>query len=121
MFHQKQIVRRYITKNPKLEPNKELNEIVYWLCKTEKICFENELQRWYTTYENFIKERRISPTTGKKYYVHRRTRSAYYSLKRNLKYLFIRQDHLHQIDIPNTTNGIEAEFSHLKYKVNLHR
>jgi hypothetical protein len=27
IFHQKQIIQRYITKNPKLEANKELKEI----------------------------------------------------------------------------------------------
>jgi hypothetical protein len=38
-----------------------------------------------------------------------------------MKYLFVYEDHRWKIDIPNTTNAIEAEFSHFKYKVNLHR
>jgi hypothetical protein len=35
-FHQGQIIRRYITKNPILEPNKELKEIMKWLTQTDK-------------------------------------------------------------------------------------
>lgn len=120
-FHQKAIMRRYITKNPTLEPNKELNIIVSWLCKTEKECLEKEIERWYEKHVDFIKERKRSPTTGKMYYVHKRTRSAYYSLKRNMKYLFVWQEYMNDFDIPNTTNGIESEFSHLKPKIHLHR
>ena len=120
-FHQVAIIRRYITKNPVLEPNKELKNIVKRLCRTDKSCFEKELERRYKKHQTFIKERKRSHTTWKMYYVHGRTRSAYLSLKRNIKYLFIRQEYLHVLDIPNTSNGIESEFSHLKYKVNIHR
>jgi hypothetical protein len=35
-FHQKQIIRRYVTKNPVLNANKELNEVVKWLTRTDK-------------------------------------------------------------------------------------
>jgi hypothetical protein len=35
--------------------------------------------------------------------------------------LFVYLDYLWQIDIPNTTNGIEWKFSHLKWKVSIHR
>lgn len=119
-FHQAQIIRRYITKKPKLEANRELKKIVARLPRTDKSCFEAELNRRYTKYESFIKEKGTTPS-GKTYYIHRRTRSAYFSLKRHLKYLFVYHDYLEQINIPNTTNGIEAEFSHIKYKVNLHR
>ena len=120
-FHQKAIMRRYITKTPKLAPNRELQSIVKRLCNTEKDCLEKELERRYQQHQDFIKEKKRSPTNGKMNYVHRRTRSAYYSLKRNIKYLFVRQEYLGLFDIPNTTNWIESEFSHLKYKVNLHR
>ena len=119
-FHQCQIMRRYITKNPKLQANKELKEIVYWLPRTDKACFESELQRRYEKHKEFLNEQR-EDRLWKKRYVHTRTRSAYFSLKRNMKYLFVYHEYLKQFDIPNTTNAIEAEFSHIKYKVNLHR
>ena len=119
-FHQGQIIRRYITKNPILEPNKELKEIVKWLTHTDKWTFKICLESRYQKHELFLKEKGIN-SKWKKYYIHKRTRSAYFSLKRNLKYLFIYQDYLWKLDIPNTTNWIESLFSHLKYKVNLHR
>lgn len=119
-FHQMQIIRRYITKNPILEPNQELKEIAKWLTRTEKRCLESELSDRYEKHEDFIKEKGIN-AKGKAYFVHRRTRAAYYSLRRNMKYLFVYLDYLWKLDIPNTTNWIEALFSHLKYKVNLHR
>jgi len=120
-FHQKMIVRRYITKNPILVPNQELNSIVKRLCRTDKTCFEQELTRRYNSHEGFLKEKAVSTTTWKSYFVHRRTRAAYRSLKSNMKYLFVYEDYRWKIEIPNTTNAIEAEFSHFKYKVNLHR
>ena len=119
-FHQVQIIRRYITKRPKLEANKELKLIVDWLARTEKEGLRMELERWYKKYEWFIKERWVD-NRGKRYYIHRKTRSAYFSLKRNLEYLFIYHDYLWELDIPNTTNGLEWMFWHLKYKVALHR
>jgi len=120
-FHQKQIIRRYITKKPILEPNRELNEIVKRLCRTEKVCFEKELIKRYNKHEVFLKEKAISINTGKSYFVHKRTRAAYRSLKSNMKFLFVYEQYREEFDIPNTTNAIESEFSHFKYKVNLHR
>lgn len=119
-FHQAAIVRRYITKNPKLEENRELKAIVKWLPRTEKVCFQEELTRWYEKHRVFVEEQSYTES-WKTYYTHRRTRSAYLSLKRNMKYLFVYHDYLATLDIPNTTNWIEAVFSHLKYKVTLHR
>jgi len=46
-FHQKQIVRRYITKKPKLKQNIELNNIVAWLHKTDKWTFKFMLENRY--------------------------------------------------------------------------
>ena len=40
-FHQKTIIRRYITKNPKIQDNKKLKEIVDWLWKTDKKVLSN--------------------------------------------------------------------------------
>lgn len=119
-FHQRQIIRRYITKTPVLAPNKELNEIMKRLTRTDKWTFEIMLTDRYKDHELFLKEKGIN-LKWKGYFIHRRTRSAYFSLKRNIKYLFIYQDYLWKLEIPNTTNGLESLFSHIKYKVNLHR
>lgn len=119
-FHQKQIIRRYITKNPTLEANKELNEIVKWLHRTDKWTFEIMIEKWYKKHKIWLNEKWIT-SEWKSYYIHKRTRSAYLSLKRNMKYLFTYLDLYWEINIPNTTNAIESVFSHIKYKVNLHR
>jgi hypothetical protein len=58
---------------------------------------------------------------GKRYYIHKRTRAEYRSLMMNIAYLFVYLEYEHKMDIPNTTNGIEALFSHLKQRVSLHR
>lgn len=42
-FHQKKIVDRYITKNPKLEASIELQKILNRLTKTTEIRFKNKL------------------------------------------------------------------------------
>ena len=118
-FHQHQIIRRYITKNPVLSPNIELNEIVKWLTRTDKWTFEIMLEKRHKKNKIWLSEK-WEDTEWKTYFIHRRTRSAYFSLKRNMKYLFIYQNY-RNLDIPNTTNGIESLFSHIKYKVNLHR
>ena len=56
-FHQKAIIRRYITKNPKLKSNKELKEIVDWLNKTDKESFTYWLDKWYNKHKNWLNEK----------------------------------------------------------------
>ena len=59
-FHQGQIIRRYITKNPILEPNKELKEITKWLTQTDKGTFKICLESRYQKHELFLKEKGIN-------------------------------------------------------------
>ncbi len=119
-FHQKQIIKRYLTLNPILEPNKELRKLVNDLHITDKDSFSLWLNEWYEKHQDFLNERWIN-LKWKRYFIHKKTRSAYFSLKRHLKYLFIHQDYLWQIEIPNTTNGLESQFWHIKDKIRLHR
>ncbi len=118
-FHQVQIITRYITKKPRLEANKDLRKLTLLLTETDKDTFHYYLNKWYIQYLDFIKEKAIDEN-WKSYYVHKRTRSAYFSLKRNLQYLFTYYDYIWKVDIPNTTNGLEWFFSHLKTKVRIH-
>ncbi len=119
-FHQVAIIRRYITKNPILKANIELKKITELLTKTDKESFSFWLEEWYIKYKDFLSEKVIWKD-WKSHYLHTRTRSAYFSLKNNLKYLFIWYDYIWQIDIPNTTNWLEWIFGHIKPKVSLHR
>ena len=113
-FHQAAIVRRYLTKNPKMQASKELWEITLLLKCTDKESFIGGLNNWFTKWESFLNERKIDEK-GKNRYVHKKLRSAYRSLKTNLPWLFTWYDNL-DLKIPNTTNSIDGHFSNLKNK-----
>jgi hypothetical protein len=118
-FHQVQIVKRYLTQRPKLEASKELLEIVRLLCKTDRESFEGAINEWCEKWSVFLRERCVDKDTGKSHYVHRRTRSAYLSIKRNMSHLWTWYDHL-EVGIPNTNNGLEGKFTDLKSKLRNH-
>lgn len=118
-FHQKAIVRRYITNNPKLEASKELKKVMQKLTQTDKVSFTEWLRLWHEKWNSFLKERTINPETKRWNYTHNRLRSAYRSLKNNLPYLFTWEDHF-DLKIPNTTNSLEGTFSNLKTKLRVH-
>lgn len=118
-FHQVAIIRRYITKNPKLPASIELKEIVELLKQTDKESFEGALNDWSCKWKPFLNERSTNPETGKSHYTHKRLRSAYRSLKTNLKWLFTWYDNI-ELNIPNTTNALEGHFADLKNKLRNH-
>ena len=118
-FHQAAIIRRYITKKPRLQASIELNKIVRLMTKTDKESFEGALNEWFVKWEPFLQERTINHETGKSYYTHKRLRSAYRSLKTNLNWLFTWYDNI-EIGIPNTTNAIDGHFADLKNKLRNH-
>lgn len=117
-FHQVAIVRRYLTKKPKMQASKELWEHVLLLSKTDKESFEGGLFDWYNKWHMFLNERKID-SNGKSRYVHKRLRSAYRSLNTNLPWLFTWYDNI-SLKIPNTTNAIDGQFSNLKNKLRNH-
>ena len=118
-FHQVAIIRRYITKNPKLPASIELKEFVGMMKMTDKESFEGGLKLWFAKWESFLNERTSNPETGKSHYTHKRLRSAYRSLKTNSKWLFTWYDY-YNLKIPNTTNAIDGHFSDLKNKLRNH-
>jgi len=118
-FHQVAIVRRYITKRPKLEAAKELKEIVNMLARKDKESFCGAFNEWLKKWDIFLKERTIDTTSGKSRYIHRKLRSAYLSVKRNLPYLFVWYDNS-DLHIPNTNNKLEGTFTALKNKLRNH-
>ena len=118
-FHQTAIVRRYITKKPRLPASIELKEIVCMMKQTDKESFEGGLNQWHKKWKSFLDERTINEKTGKSHYTHKRLRSAYRSLKTNLPWLFTWYDNI-ELNIPNTTNAIEGNFANLKNKLRNH-
>lgn len=119
-FHQKQIITRYLTNNPKLESGIELKKITATLCQTNERDFMSALDGWHQKWSSFLKERTTDPFAGKWFYTHKRLRSAYRSLKINLPYLFTYQKY-HDLNIPNTTNFLDGCFAYLKELVRVHQ
>jgi len=118
-FHQVAIIRRYLTKNPKLQASKELKGVVALLKQTDKESFQGALEEWFFRWETFLNERTVNIETGKSHFTHKRLRSAHRSLKNNLPWLFTWYDYI-ELNIPNTTNAIDGHFADLKNKLRNH-
>jgi len=118
-FHQVKIVLRYITRKPRMQASKEFKELMHLLCQTDKESFIGGLNQWYERWFDFINERVVDKQTGKSRYIHRRLRSAYNSVKRNLPWLFTWYENL-DVGIPNTNNALEGYFTSLKNKLRNH-
>mgnify|MGYP002622456491 FL=1 len=118
-FHQQKTVRKHITKRPKTEAAVELKKIVDMLAKTDKESFEGMFLEWCEKWDGYLKERTTDSETGKSHYTHKKLRSAYLSIKRNLPLLFTWYDNI-EMGIPNTTNLIDGHFSNLKRMLRNH-
>ena len=118
-FHQSAIIRRYLTKNPKLKAAQELMEVLDLMKQTDKESFVGALGLWFDKWKLFLNERTVNPLTQKSFYTHKKLRSAYRSLKNNLPWLFTWYDYI-ELNIPNTTNAIDGHFADLKNKLRNH-
>lgn len=118
-FHQVQIVLRYLTRKPKHQAGIELRKVTLTLTKSSRIEFEQRLDRWHLKWKNYLDERSVSASSGKSFYTHKKIRSAYLSLRRNVPYLFIFEEYAN-LKIPNTTNALDGSFSDLKNKLRSH-
>jgi len=119
-FHQKSIIRRYLTNNPRLQAGIELKEIVKYLGKVDEKNFNTMLINWNNKWQYFLKEKTIDPIANHWHYTHGRIRSAYRSLKFNMPYLYTYQKYPN-LNIPNTTNSLDGSFANLKELVRIHR
>ena len=119
-FHQAQIVRRYVTENPKLVAGHELLDLVLVLTLTTPEIFAHRLSLYVDKFRNFLNEKSFDPKSGSTFFTHRRLRSAIRSLGHNLPLLFTYHKYPH-LGIPNTTNALESHFSHIKDIVRIHR
>ena len=117
-FHQISIIRRYITNNPRIEAAKELKKLVYNLCKTKKIIFVTDFQKWCFEWDDYLKEKTYHED-GSWHYTHKRLRSARRSIKSNLPYLFTFEK-FPELKIPNTTNELESLNGRLKELLYIH-
>jgi len=77
------------------------------------------LDEWHLKWSEYLKERSLSPLTNKSTFTHKKLRSAYLSLRRNMIWLFTFEDYK-ELMIPNTTNALDGKFSDLKNKLRNH-
>lgn len=119
-FHQLQIVRRKLTLRPETDAGQELLSLTFSIAKTDEATFMQGLHEWHAKHETFINEKTYILGSRRWHYTHRRVRSAYLSLKRNLSFLFTYQKYP-SLCIPNTTNSLDGYFSRLKNLLSAHR
>jgi hypothetical protein len=120
-FHQIAIIKRYLTRKPKLEASIELLKLCRRIPTSTQTRFADALSEWHRKYGAFLNEKTINPTTGKLSPTHAKLTSAYRSLITNLPYLFTYKNHK-EFGIPNTTNSLDGGvFSHLKKLIKLHQ
>jgi hypothetical protein len=115
--HQIEIIRRYLTKNPKLQAGKELYILTKNITKLSKNEFITLFEQWLEKWNDFIKERTKDEITGKSHFTHKRLRSAYLSIRNNLQYLFVFEN---VSGMPNTNNALEGSFTALKNRLRNH-
>ncbi len=71
------------------------------------------LNEWHSMWGEWIKERSYDPQVKRNRYTHRKVRAAYFSLKRNMQYLWTFYDYPESC-LPNTNNTLEAINTDLK-------
>ena len=118
-FHQKAILRRYLTLHPKLEAGQELSVIGRTLTFVNGKDFTQLLHEWYEKWETFLKEKTFESDGTHWHYTHKKIRSAYRSLKTHLPYLFTFEKYPH-LQIPNTTNSLDGFFTQMKKLLRVH-
>lgn len=118
-FHQVKTVNTYLTRRPKSEAAQALRQLALGLKDSSRQSFETALAAWYGRYGTFMNDRTVHTETGKSFYTHKRLRSAYFSLKRNLPYLFVFEDFA-GLGIHTATNLLDGRFADLKLKPRCH-
>lgn len=97
----------------------ELQQLVLTLSKTDKASFSYQMYQWKERWNDYLNERTTNMETGKSFYTHKRLRSAWLSLKRNLSWLFVYEEN-RELMMNNTTNALDGIFADLKNKLRCH-
>lgn len=116
LFHQKAIIRRYITDRPRSQYGKDLKELMHLLCKPEEQ--QEFIDQFYLLTEKYRYVLLQRNEFGD--YKHNALRAAFKSIETNLLYLFTYTD-IKNSNIPPTINHLEGLFGHLKERIKIHR
>jgi hypothetical protein len=111
-----------LTKRPETQAGKDLLQIIKLINTVEdhnqKEIWLRWFKRWEVRYLNFINQKSYSSDGSKHWwYTHKNVRKVYRSLATSLTHLFLYLDHQ---GLEKDTNGLEAEFTHLKKKLAVH-
>ena len=114
-----------LTQKPDTQAGRDLLELVRYINKIhshyDKQIFLNWFSRYETRYAQFLNQRTHNLNENGKntwWYTHKNVRKAFVHIKSSLPSMFL---YLDDPNIPKDTNGLEAEFTHLKTKLNIHR
>lgn len=122
LVHIQRMSLQWLTRYPKHPAGQELRRLVLLILKikeeNDKIFWTQELHKWYVCYKDYINEKTYNTETGRYWYTHKLLRRSYSTIERALPNMFY---YLSNPKIPNTTNGIEGFFGHLKNHLDLHR
>ena len=117
-YHMIQIMRRYLSRHPRLIAARELKAMVDNIANEDGAEFANKFRTWKANWKTML-DRRSTLKSGKTQFTHKRLRSAMNSVNFYLPYLFTYQ--LPECDgMPNTNNKIEGTFTDLKKNLNNH-
>lgn len=117
-FHMKQIVKRYITLNPRLLASRKLKKIMANITSVDRETFTNEFYAWKEEWKETLNKRTILKS-GRSQYTHKRLRAAMRSIDFYMPYLFTYQEEGCE-GMPNTNNKIEGTFTSLKNSLRNH-
>lgn len=122
LVHIQRMCLLWLTRFPKHLAAIELRGLVLQILKiktdNDRLFWVQQLNLWYKQHKNYLQEKTFHEQSGRYWYTHKMLRRSYYTIKRALPNMF---HYLHNPAIPNTTNGIEGFFSHLKNHLDLHR
>ncbi len=122
LVHIQRMCLLWLTRFPKHLAGVELRRLVLLLLRikthNDRLHWTEELALWHERHKAYLQEKTINEQTGRYWYKHKLIRRSYLTIKRALPNMF---HYLANPLIPNTTNGIEGFFSHLKNHLDLHR
>src|SRR5690606_31506837 len=116
---QVEIATSYPTRRPRNIASNELRRLSFDLTQLNNDDRREHIEYWLLTHEDYLNERSTNEETGRRWYTHKRLRSAYRSLRTNSDSLFTYQRYAH-LDIPHTTTSLEGLFSELKRQLHSH-
>lgn len=119
-WHEKRVIERKTTRNPKTIAGQEMLILAKILAKTSRDKFEREFGKWKIKWKKYLEEKSVNMQTGEVEYTHERLRSARRTLERDMNELFTFEEY-EGLEIPNTNNSLEGIFGWMKPKLKIHR